>query len=384
MENGCRAHFESGKLAPMKTKSLNSLLQSGIALNIASRPLQFIVGLSALVFVINFTLEVLVSYGASFIHLMQVVCLIGILSAWTLIEALLILRHQYRRPFQALIFLLIAQMALPILRLVFLIFSLPALNSDWVPHAQEQDNWHYLFLAPYSFIFMGIHRSIVSLFTFNEKMYAENTEKQMLNTLNALALARDNETGNHIIRTQHYVKNLALRLRQMGHYTKELNDRCIETLYKAAPLHDIGKVGIPDKILNKSGEFTDEEWAIMQSHSMVGEAVLSSADVELDGEHGVIKKAVEIAGGHHEKWDGTGYPRGIKGNEIPLSARIMALADVYDALVSERVYKSGWSHQDAINEILSKRGTHFDPLVVDALVEEQSNFQEIAQKYRDS
>jgi HD-GYP domain-containing protein (c-di-GMP phosphodiesterase class II) len=368
----------------MKSKLLSSTQQSGIQLNIASRPLQLIAALSALVFVLNFTLEILVSYGASYAHLMQVLCLIGILSAWVLVEDLLILRLHDWHPFRVLTFLLIIQVVIPILRLVFLGFDSQAVSSDWLPHAQEQNNWHYLFLVPYSLIFMGIHRSIVSLFTLNEKVNAENTEKQMLITLNALALARDNETGNHIIRTQNYVKSLALRLRMMGHYVKELNDQCIETLYKAAPLHDIGKVGIPDNILNKMGRLNDEEWQIMKSHAAIGEAVLSTADIDVGGDRGVVKMAIQIAGGHHEKWDGSGYPRGLKGNDIPLSARIMALADVYDALVSERVYKSGWSHEDAVKEIVSKRAIHFDSLVVDALIAEQSNFQEIAKKYRDN
>jgi HD-GYP domain-containing protein (c-di-GMP phosphodiesterase class II) len=368
----------------MKSKILTTPQQSGIQLNIASRPLQFIAGLSALVFVLNFTLEVLVSYGASYVHLVQVLCLIGILSVWVLVEDLLIVRFHDWRPFRILTFLLIGQVVLPVLRFGFLEFDSQAISSDWLPHDHAQENWHYLFLFPYGLIFMGIHRSIVNLFTLNEKVHAKNTEKQMLMTINALALARDNETGNHIIRTQNYVRSLALRLRMMGHYVKELNDQCIDTLYKAAPLHDIGKVGIPDNILNKMGRLSDEEWRVMKSHAAIGEAVLASADIDVGGDHGVVKKAIQIAGGHHEKWDGTGYPRGLKGNEIPLAARIMALADVYDALVSERVYKSGWSHEDAVKEIVSKSGTHFDPLVVDALIEEQFNFQEITKIYLDN
>ena len=177
----------------MKSKLLTSSQQSGIQLNIAAHPLQFIASLSALAFVLNFTLEVLVSYEALFAHLVQLLCFIGILSAWALIECLLILRRQEWIPFQALTFLLIMQVAIPTLRLVLLILDSPAINPDWLPHIQSQDNWHYLFLAPYSLIFMGIHRSIVSLFTLNEKIHAENTEKQMLVTQNALALARDRE-----------------------------------------------------------------------------------------------------------------------------------------------------------------------------------------------
>ena len=368
----------------MKSRPLNSSRQSTIQLNIASRPLQFIAAISALIFVLNFSIEILVSFGASFAHILQVICLISALSAWVLVECLLILRHHDWRPFSSLIFLLVIQVALPIIRFGFFNSDSQDIGSDWIPSSQHQHSWHYLFLLPYSLTFMGINRSIISLFTLNEKINAQNIEKQMLVTLNALALARDNETGNHIIRTQNYVRSLALRLRQMGHYRKELDDQCIDTLFKAAPLHDIGKVGIPDNILNKMGRLNDEEWEVMKSHASIGETVLSSAEVKSDSDQGVVQKAIQIAGGHHEKWDGTGYPRGLKGKDIPLAARIMALADVYDALVSERVYKSGWSHEDAVKEIVSKSGLHFDPLVVDALMEEQTNFQEIAQKYRDN
>jgi response regulator RpfG family c-di-GMP phosphodiesterase len=209
-------------------------------------------------------------------------------------------------------------------------------------------------------------------------------EGQMLSSLNALAKARDNETGNHIIRTQLYVKNLALRLRKMGYYENELSNQTIDLLYKAAPLHDIGKVGIPDDILLKPGRLNDAEWEIMKTHTTIGEAVLSSAENEFNDENGVIAKAKKIAGGHHEKWDGSGYPRGISGVEIPLAARIMSVADVYDALVSQRIYKPAWSHNDAVREIISKRGTHFDPLVVDAFIADQDGLLAIYRQYEDS
>jgi response regulator RpfG family c-di-GMP phosphodiesterase len=211
----------------------------------------------------------------------------------------------------------------------------------------------------------------------------EKTEEKMLSSLNALSMARDNETGNHIIRTQHYVKLLALRLRAMGLYQGELSDPEIELLFRAAPLHDIGKVGIPDAILLKPGRLDKEEWSVMKTHTIIGESVLSSAEVEIQSDEDVIAIAIQIAGGHHEKWDGSGYPRNLRGNEIPLSARIMALADMYDALVSERIYKKEWTHEEAANEITSKRGAHFDPVVVDAFIAEIDSFKEIAQKYRD-
>ena len=212
----------------------------------------------------------------------------------------------------------------------------------------------------------------------------EQTVEQMLTSLNALAMARDNETGNHIIRTQHYVKALALRLRQMGYYIESLTDKKIKLLYKAAPLHDVGKVGISDSILLKPGSLTPDEWETMKTHTLIGESVLSSAESQLDGDEDVIATAILIAGGHHEKWDGSGYPRGLKGDDIPLPARIMALADMYDALVSERVYKEKWTHEQAANEILSKRGIQFDPLVVQAFIAEEEEFRKIAQRYKDA
>ena len=233
-------------------------------------------------------------------------------------------------------------------------------------------------------VYIAILNILYQKVSLKAERKAQAIESQMLGSLNALAMARDNETGNHIIRTQNYVKKLALRLREMGHYKQELTDEIIALLFKAAPLHDIGKVGIPDHILHKSGQLDEYEWQTMKTHTTIGEAVLSSAGHELHGEEDVIRKAILIAGGHHEKWDGSGYPRGLKGEEIPLPARIMALADVYDALVSERVYKAGWTHEDAVIEIVSKRGSHFDPLIVDAFIAEQDGFLAIYRQYEDS
>ncbi len=211
----------------------------------------------------------------------------------------------------------------------------------------------------------------------------EQSELQFLASLNALAKARDNETGNHIDRTQNYVKVLALRLRKDGHYAEELTDQNIEILFKAAPLHDIGKIGIPDHILLKKDPLTDQEWEIMKTHTLIGESVLNASDVDIDSSHDLINNAVKIAGGHHEKWDGTGYPRGLAGEAIPLAARIMSLADMYDALVNERVYKKAWTHEEAVEEIISRGRTQFDPFIVDAFIAEQTTFKDIADQYRD-
>lgn len=208
-------------------------------------------------------------------------------------------------------------------------------------------------------------------------------EAGMLHSLNALSMARDNETGNHIIRTKNYVQAIANRLKNIGLYKDELTDDAIANMVKAAPLHDIGKVGIPDSILRKDGTLTPEEWMIMKTHASLGEDVLQAAKVQYTNHNKALDAAIQIAGGHHECWDGSGYPRGLSGANIPLAARIMSIADIYDALVSDRVYKKKWSYEDAFVEIFRLKGTRFDPAVVEAFMMEHDNFISIAEKYRD-
>ncbi|CAO3452849.1 Response regulator c-di-GMP phosphodiesterase, RpfG family [Azospirillum largimobile] len=202
--------------------------------------------------------------------------------------------------------------------------------------------------------------------------------------LASLAETRDNETGSHILRTQHYVRALAEELRHHPRFADFLTDGVIDLLYKSAPLHDIGKVGIPDAILLKPGKLTPEEWDIMKTHATLGSDSLARAEDRLEGDTpSFLRFAREIADAHHEKWDGSGYPRGLKGEEIPVSARLMALADVYDALISRRVYKEPMSHEQAMAIILDGRGRHFDPDVVDAFRRLAGRFQEIAERYAD-
>lgn len=211
-------------------------------------------------------------------------------------------------------------------------------------------------------------------------------EDQLLITLNALALARDNETGSHILRTQLYVKALGSRLAALSLYADLLKPSFVELLYRSAPLHDVGKIGIPDNILLKPGKLNPDEWEVMKSHTTIGESVLRSAMAEeklTESDDALFQVAIDVAGGHHEQWDGAGYPRGLKGEAIPLAARIMAVADTYDALISERVYKSGWSHEQAMDEIVAGSGTRFDPNVVRAFVIEQERFREIATQFSD-
>ena len=208
-------------------------------------------------------------------------------------------------------------------------------------------------------------------------------EDGMLNSLNALSMVRDNETGNHILRTKNYVRALAERLRVSGAYPGQLSKKDIEDIVKAAPLHDIGKVGIPDTILQKPGSLTDDEWQIMKTHAALGQEVLTAAKLK-DAKHtNVLDAAIKIAGCHHECWDGSGYPKGLKGEEIPLAARLMSLADTYDALISERVYKKKWTHDEACAEILSLKGKRFDPLIVEAFIQEKDHFFKISKMYSD-
>ena len=202
--------------------------------------------------------------------------------------------------------------------------------------------------------------------------------------LACLAEARDNETGNHIRRTQHYVKALALKLREQPRLAALLDDRYILMLFKSAPLHDIGKVGIPDRILLKPDKLTPEEFELMKTHTTLGRDAIHAAERQLGMPVEFLKLAKEIAYSHQEKWDGSGYPEGLKGEAIPLSARLMALADVYDALISRRVYKEGMPHEQALTIISAGRGQHFDPDMVDAFLAIHEEFHAIAQRYIDT
>jgi len=214
-------------------------------------------------------------------------------------------------------------------------------------------------------------------------------ENQVIENLSIHALARladtrDPETGNHLRRTQEYVHALAQQLQAHPRFASFLTDRNIELLVKSAPLHDIGKVGIPDHILLKPGPLTAEEWAVMRTHAKLGSDAIEQA--ERDAEQppvAFLRFAKEIARWHHERWDGSGYPDGLAGEAIPISARLMALADVFDALTMRRVYKERMDHVDARTLLAAERGRQFDPDVVDAFLQVEGRFLEIAAHWRD-
>ena len=200
-----------------------------------------------------------------------------------------------------------------------------------------------------------------------------------INAMASLAEGCDDTGSNHIRRIRRYIKLLAEKLRLHPRFAHFINDdENIEILFKTAALHDLGKARIPDCILLKPARFEPEEFEIMKTHTARGRETIFQAENEAGGEVPFFKYVKEIAYSHHEKWDGSGYPEGLRGEDIPISARLMAVADVYDALISHRVYKEGMSHEEAVQIIRENKGHHFDPDVVDAFLELQDDFKATA------
>ena len=211
-----------------------------------------------------------------------------------------------------------------------------------------------------------------------------NAQDVTILAMTSLAETRDSDTGNHIRRTQHYVKALAQALVDHPRFKGQLSQLVINALFKSAPLHDIGKVGIPDRILLKPSSLSLEEFEIMKTHTTLGFEAIEQAEKTLGTPVPFLQMAKEIALSHQEKWDGSGYPQGLRGDAIPMSARLMAVADVYDALISQRVYKAALPHDRAVQIVFQGRGSHFDPDMVDAFIGIQDEFNAIAQRYKDS
>jgi len=209
------------------------------------------------------------------------------------------------------------------------------------------------------------------------------TQEVIMIAMGSLAETRDNETGNHIRRTQEYIKVLAEKLRDHPRFKSYLTDETIQILYKSAPLHDIGKVGIPDSILKKPGRLDSEEFEIMKTHTTIGRNAILAAERALSSSTSFLSLAADIAWCHHEKWDGSGYPRGLAGDMIPAAGRLMAIPDVYDALISERIYKRAFSHEEAVGIIEQGLGKHFDPDIAMAFLTISDKFREIARALKD-
>ncbi len=201
----------------------------------------------------------------------------------------------------------------------------------------------------------------------------------------SLVEARDNETGNHIRRTQHYVLELCEHLRGHPRFSAELSAQNIQLIFKSAPLHDIGKVAIPDNILHKPGRLTADEWLVMQRHAEYGAAAIATAQASVgDGDTSFLDYARQIALTHHERWDGSGYPQHLAGEAIPLAGRLMAVADVYDALISRRVYKQAISHRETVDLLRQENRRHFDPDILDCFLSIASRFEHIANSFADA
>ena len=201
-------------------------------------------------------------------------------------------------------------------------------------------------------------------------------------TMADLVENRDSDTGYHILKTADYVRIILAGLQKKGYYAKKLTPKFIADVEMSAPLHDIGKINIPDAVLNKPGKLTDEEYEIMKTHTTAGKQIMEKAISTVKGES-YLKEARNMAAYHHEKWDGSGYPEGLKGEVIPLSARIMAVADVFDALTARRVYKDPMPFEKAMGIIVKDAGTHFDPKCVEVFVEAEKEVRRVLRKYQE-
>lgn len=232
-------------------------------------------------------------------------------------------------------------------------------------------------LALYTFLFFVFRLAYRRMKRINDHL---NKAKEVtLYALATLAETRDVETGKHLERTSQYVSIIAKELQKLPQYKSYLTNDYIDDLVKSAPLHDIGKVGIRDSILLKPGKLNDEEFELMKTHCAIGSDTLRDASEKLDFQS-FLSIAIQLSRFHHEKWNGTGYPEGLSEEKIPISARIMALADVYDALRSTRPYKEPMSHEKAREIIVTESGHHFDPDVVNAFVKNEQAFMNISEK----
>ena len=210
----------------------------------------------------------------------------------------------------------------------------------------------------------------------------EDLKDAVIMALGSINEYRDNETSGHAHRTQYFVQEIALELRKQGHYKDLLTDTYIELLYKSAPLHDIGKIGIPEAILMKKETLSIDEFELIKTHASIGERIIASIIASI-GSTEFLQVAMEIAGSHHEKWDGSGYPRGLSQEVIPLSARLMGVADAYDALTSNRAYRTSMTHAQAMKIIVAGKGSFFDPIIVDAFMNIADKLMQYSQKEPD-
>lgn len=211
-----------------------------------------------------------------------------------------------------------------------------------------------------------------------------HAHKVALFAVATLAELRESETESHLLRVQNYVRALCKKLATKPDYAATLTEKYIQLLINSLYIYDLGTVAVPDRILLKPGRLTDDEMFIMRTHTTLGYEAIVRAEKTMGKPTARLDMAKELTLSHQEKWNGKGYPQGLAGTQIPLSARIVALADVYDALITQKVYKDGMSHDAAVKVIASERGAHFDPNITDAFLEVQHEFKMISQQYADT
>ncbi len=266
--------------------------------------------------------------------------------------------------------------------------------------SDEQDEKHGLDLGAVDYVTKPFRPSLVKARVRNHlelKLHRDNlealvrqrtreltiTQEVTIESMASLAEYRDPETGGHINRTKRYVRRLAQHLATKPQFAEYFDDETINLLFQSAPLHDLGKIGVRDHILLKPGKLEGEDWEEMKRHTIYGRDAIAATEKKL-GRESFLRFAKEIAHTHHERWDGMGYPQGLVGEAIPILGRLMAIADVYDALISRRCYKPPFPHERAVKIILEGEGTHFDPAMVAAFRELAEDFRQIAIKYADS
>lgn len=226
------------------------------------------------------------------------------------------------------------------------------------------------------------HRDNLEMLVMERTRELALTQEVTIESMATLAEYRDPETGGHIRRTKNYVRLLAMHLKSHPRFNGYLTDETIDLLFKSAPLHDLGKIGVRDDILLKAGKLTEAEFAQMKKHTEYGHEAIKRAEDKL-GQNSFLRIAREIAYTHQEKWDGSGYPQGLKGEDIPVSGRLMAVADVYDALISKRVYKPPFPIAKVVDIMIQGRKRHFDPDVLDAFLVLQEEFRQVAIRFAD-
>jgi putative two-component system response regulator len=227
------------------------------------------------------------------------------------------------------------------------------------------------------------HAELIAQIRAGERILSLETRDVAIFALAKLAESRDPETGAHLERVQNYCRVLAQQLAGVAKFRGQIGTEFINLLYQTSPLHDIGKVGIPDAVLLKPGRLDAAEFAIMRTHTLIGAATLDAALRKFPGAK-FLEMARDIAATHHERFDGNGYPNRLAGSAIPLAGRIVAVADVYDALTSKRVYKEAFSHEDAMATIVRDSGTHFDPDVVGALLGAEPQFISVRRRFAEA